>query len=180
MSDQQERCPDSICSACGTWTEREWQAIQQMADKLDISPAKVIQQAVRVYQLIQTGTHELRELNPMSKLAAPSPSESAKEKTKEVMPNESTIRRRRSDVPGAAHPDKHAANEQTPTMSAEQFWPIFWTKENIELPQRWSVSELAALKEFERTMQDEVIPEIERVMRMRARLAQKSRHWVLF
>ena len=50
----------------------------------------------------------------------------------------------------------------------------------VDIPQRWSVSELAALKEFERTMQDEVIREVERVLRMRARLAQESRKWIMF
>ena len=50
----------------------------------------------------------------------------------------------------------------------------------VDIPQRWSVSELAALKEFERTMQHEVIPEVERVLRMRARLAQESRKWIMF
>jgi len=50
----------------------------------------------------------------------------------------------------------------------------------VDIPQRWSVPELEALKEFERTMRDEVIPEIERVMRMRARRAQESRQWIMF
>lgn len=49
----------------------------------------------------------------------------------------------------------------------------------VDIPQRWSVSELEALKEFERTMRDEVIPEVERVLRMRARRAQESRHWII-
>jgi hypothetical protein len=35
------------------------------------------------------------------------------------------------------------------------------------------------LQEFERTMKDEVIPEIERVLRRRARLAQESRRWII-
>ena len=50
----------------------------------------------------------------------------------------------------------------------------------IDVPQRLTSTELESLREFERAMRDEVIPEIERVMRMRARLAQESRHWILF
>lgn len=41
-------------------------------------------------------------------------------------------------------------------------------------------SQLMAIKEFERTMKEEVIPEIERVMRIRAKRAQESRNWILF
>jgi len=40
-------------------------------------------------------------------------------------------------------------------------------------------AQTAALWEFERTMRDEVIPEIERVLRRRARLAQESRQWII-
>jgi len=39
--------------------------------------------------------------------------------------------------------------------------------------------QLAAVREFERAMREEVIPEIERVMRMRARRAQESRRWIV-
>ena len=42
-----------------------------------------------------------------------------------------------------------------------------------------TASQLAAVKEFERTMQEQVIPEIELVMRRRARLAQESRRWIV-
>ena len=40
-------------------------------------------------------------------------------------------------------------------------------------------AQLKAVREFERTMKEEVIPEIERVMRMRAERAQESRHWII-
>jgi hypothetical protein len=40
-------------------------------------------------------------------------------------------------------------------------------------------AQTAALREFERTMRDEVIPEVERVLRMRARRAQESRQWII-
>jgi hypothetical protein len=40
-------------------------------------------------------------------------------------------------------------------------------------------AQTAALREFERTMRDEVIPEIERVLRRRARLAQESGKWII-
>lgn len=50
----------------------------------------------------------------------------------------------------------------------------------VDIPQRWFVSELEALKEFERTMREETIPEIERVLRMRERRWQKAKHWLLF
>lgn len=39
--------------------------------------------------------------------------------------------------------------------------------------------EIAALRDFERTMEEEVIPEIERVMLERAALAVKSKHWIV-
>ena len=39
--------------------------------------------------------------------------------------------------------------------------------------------QIAAIREFERVMNEEVIPEIERVMRMRARMAQESRKWIV-
>jgi hypothetical protein len=42
-----------------------------------------------------------------------------------------------------------------------------------------TAKQLAAVREFQRTMQEEVIPEIERVMRMRAERAQESRHWLI-
>ena len=42
-----------------------------------------------------------------------------------------------------------------------------------------TASQLAAVREFERTMREETIPEIERVMRMRARRAQESRNWIM-
>jgi hypothetical protein len=42
-----------------------------------------------------------------------------------------------------------------------------------------TAAQLLAVKEFERTMKEEVIPEIERVMRMRAQRAQESRHWLI-
>jgi hypothetical protein len=45
---------------------------------------------------------------------------------------------------------------------------------------KWTEEQLAAFREYERAMRDEVIPEIERVMRMRARLAQESRKWILY
>jgi hypothetical protein len=35
------------------------------------------------------------------------------------------------------------------------------------------------LEEYERAMREEIIPEIERVMRMRAEAAQKSRQWII-
>lgn len=44
---------------------------------------------------------------------------------------------------------------------------------------RLTEEQLLACKEFERTMVEEVIPEIERVMRMRAELAQESRKWIV-
>jgi hypothetical protein len=40
-------------------------------------------------------------------------------------------------------------------------------------------AQLKAVREFERTMKEEVIPEIERVMRMRAQLTQESRRWLI-
>lgn len=39
--------------------------------------------------------------------------------------------------------------------------------------------QLKAVREFEREMREEVIPEIERVMRMRAEKAQESRQWLI-
>ena len=42
-----------------------------------------------------------------------------------------------------------------------------------------TATQLAAVKEFERTMKEETIPEIERVVRMRARCAQESRNWII-
>ena len=42
-----------------------------------------------------------------------------------------------------------------------------------------TAAQLAVVKEFERTMKEETIPEIERVMRMRAHRAQKSRNWII-
>jgi hypothetical protein len=42
-----------------------------------------------------------------------------------------------------------------------------------------TASQLAAVREFERTMKEEVIPEIESVMRRRAELAQESRKWIV-
>jgi hypothetical protein len=42
-----------------------------------------------------------------------------------------------------------------------------------------TASQLASVREFERTMREETIPEIERVMRMRARRAQESRSWII-
>jgi hypothetical protein len=39
--------------------------------------------------------------------------------------------------------------------------------------------QLKAVREFERAMKEEVIPEIERVMKMRAKLAQESRLWIV-
>jgi len=42
-----------------------------------------------------------------------------------------------------------------------------------------TAKQLAAVREFERTMKEEVTPEIERVMRERAKLAQESRRWIV-
>jgi hypothetical protein len=42
-----------------------------------------------------------------------------------------------------------------------------------------TATQLAAVREFQRTMEEEVIPEIERVMKMRAERAQESRHWLI-
>ena len=47
-----------------------------------------------------------------------------------------------------------------------------------EIPHEWTkltAKQLTAVREFERTMKEEVIPEIERVLQMRARRAQESR-----
>ena len=42
-----------------------------------------------------------------------------------------------------------------------------------------TATQIAAIKEFERTMEEETIPEIERVMLMRARRARESRNWII-
>jgi hypothetical protein len=39
---------------------------------------------------------------------------------------------------------------------------------------------MVAVLEFQRTMEEEVIPEIFRVMKRRAELAQESRRWIVF
>ncbi len=39
--------------------------------------------------------------------------------------------------------------------------------------------QLKTVRAFEREMQEEVIPEIERVVRMRAKRAQESRQWLI-
>ena len=50
------------------WTEREWLAIQEIADLEEISPAQVLRQAIRCYQLIAKGHSRLVENNPQAKL----------------------------------------------------------------------------------------------------------------
>ena len=45
--------------------------------------------------------------------------------------------------------------------------------------QKLTKKQLKAVKEFEKEMQDNVIPEIERVMLKRAKLAQESRKWIV-
>ena len=49
----------------------------------------------------------------------------------------------------------------------------------IDVRQRFNAVWTEALHEFERTMREEVIPEIEHVMRMRAERAQESRKWIV-
>jgi hypothetical protein len=50
---------------------------------------------------------------------------------------------------------------------------------NIQGLRRLTAEEERAVLEFQRTMREEVIPEIERVLRMRAERAQESRHWLV-
>lgn len=51
--------------------------------------------------------------------------------------------------------------------------------QTVDVPQ-WTPAELAAFREFERSMREEVIPEVERILRMRAKRAQESQHWLLY
>jgi hypothetical protein len=50
--------------------------------------------------------------------------------------------------------------------------------QTVDVP-HWTEKQLAAFREFERAMREEVIPEIDRVMRMRAERAQESRQWII-
>jgi len=50
---------------------------------------------------------------------------------------------------------------------------------NIQGLRSLTEEEKAAVLEFERTMKEEVIPEIERILRMRAERAQESRRWLI-
>lgn len=56
------------------FNEREAAVIDEIATKQQLSRQAVLRQALRTYQLVVTGTHELTELNPMSKVAASQPS----------------------------------------------------------------------------------------------------------
>jgi hypothetical protein len=50
------------------FSDREKTVIADISVRQGIRPEKVIKQALAVYQLIALGSHELREINPQSKL----------------------------------------------------------------------------------------------------------------
>jgi len=72
-------------------------------------------------------------------------------------------------------------NTRVNLATGERFDRIVGEGENFEVPQQspLTVKQLRALREFERTMREEVIPDIVRTMRMRARMAQLSRRWIV-
>jgi hypothetical protein len=70
-----------------------------------------------------------------------------------------------------AHVDLATGRRTDQWVGDGQRVDVMWTPLTSE--------QLLAVKEFERTMREETIPEIERVMRMRARLAQRSRQWIV-
>ena len=73
------------------------------------------------------------------------------------------------------HVIKH--NARVNLSTGERFGEIIGGGERREFIEgsRWSPEQLSAIREYERAMRDDVIPEIVRVMSERARLAAKSR-----
>jgi hypothetical protein len=57
-----------------------------------------------------------------------------------------------------------------------------WVGDGQRVDITWTpltTEQLKAVKEFERTMREETIPDIERVIRIRAHAAQRSRQWIV-
>lgn len=68
-------------------------------------------------------------------------------------------------------------NTRVNLATGERFDTVIGNGERIEVPQQspFTPEQLACFRDYEREMHERVIPEIERVMRMRHRLAEWSR-----
>lgn len=52
-------------------TGQEWKALDELAQKQDISPARVMVQALRLYQAVTLGHLKITETEPMLRLQPP-------------------------------------------------------------------------------------------------------------
>jgi hypothetical protein len=64
-----EILPSSEQATNVVFSQREHEVLLELSKKLDISPGAVLRQGLRVQQLISGGLYELREINPMLKMA---------------------------------------------------------------------------------------------------------------